>query len=72
MGVIFCFLKSEIDECKSNPCKNNGTCNSLVGSYNCTCQMGFTGKYCHLNIYAGVYEYKYKLNISINEVYQCI
>lgn len=40
----------EIDECQSNPCKNNGTCIDLIGSFNCTCVTGFNGTQCENNI----------------------
>lgn len=39
--------------CKSNPCKNNGTCTPIpanVKKYRCTCSDGFTGKSCTLKI----------------------
>jgi hypothetical protein len=39
-------LFSEINECQSNPCKNDGTCNDYVNSYKCTCQPGYEGLYC--------------------------
>ncbi|KHJ46955.1 EGF-like domain protein [Trichuris suis] len=35
-----------IDPCESNPCKNNGQCDSANGSYICTCFPGWTGKHC--------------------------
>lgn len=40
----------EIDECQSNPCKNNGTCIDLIGSFNCNCTAGFNGTQCENNI----------------------
>lgn len=51
------FLISEISECDSYPCRNNGTCadvhsglDDLLGSgespYVCICKPGFTGKNC--------------------------
>lgn len=35
-----------IDPCDSNPCKNDGTCDSSDGQISCSCQDGFTGHYC--------------------------
>ena len=32
--------KSEINECASSPCINNGTCTDLVNDYLCTCSPG--------------------------------
>ena len=40
----------EIDECQSNPCQNSGTCNDLIGGFNCTCVSGFNGTHCENNI----------------------
>jgi len=37
---------TNIDECVSNPCKNNGTCSDLVNDYSCQCVDGFTSKNC--------------------------
>lgn len=37
---------SDIDECASNPCQNNGTCNDLINQYNCTCVAGYSGYQC--------------------------
>ena len=35
---------SDIDECTvSNPCHEKATCNDTYGSYNCSCNSGFTG-----------------------------
>ena len=30
----------DIYECESSPCLNNGTCNDLIGSYECDCAFG--------------------------------
>lgn len=40
----------EVDECKSNPCKNEATCLDLFGSYLCSCTDGWTGKDCSQDI----------------------
>ena len=37
---------TDIDECKSSPCQNNGTCNDDINSYTCTCLVGFAGQNC--------------------------
>ena len=47
------FFFSDIDECMiSNPC-TNGTCNNTPGSYNCSCEVGYSlidnGTTCSLN-----------------------
>lgn len=37
---------SDIDECVSQPCQNNGTCIDLINGYTCTCTDGFSGINC--------------------------
>ncbi|XP_068684192.1 polycystin-1-like protein 2 [Montipora foliosa] len=40
-----------IDDCVSNPCKNNGTCRDLVNDFTCShCLPGYTGKTCEEDI----------------------
>ena len=41
---------TEINECDSNPCINNGSCTDLIADFRCTCIAGFTGKQCQVNI----------------------
>eukprot|EP00064_Thunnus_orientalis_P000667 superscaffoldBa00000036_g668 len=38
--------QQEIDECLSQPCKNNATCTDLLNSYKCLCSPGWTGVDC--------------------------
>lgn len=38
--------ETDIDECASMPCKNNGVCNNLVNSYSCNCPLGYAGNNC--------------------------
>lgn len=40
------FPTSDIDECDSDPCLNNATCNDLINGYNCSCAAGFDGILC--------------------------
>ena len=42
--MAFLFV-SDIDECSKNgsPCDENAECLNIEGSYNCTCNDGFTG-----------------------------
>ena len=41
-GVFYpCTL--DIDECSSNPCHANATCNNTMGSYVCACDPGYSG-----------------------------
>ena len=37
--------QTDINECLSNPCQNNGDCTDGVNGYQCGCVDGFTGKY---------------------------
>lgn len=41
-------LASEIDECASNPCQNNGTCTDLLHEFYCNCSAGFKGSNCEI------------------------
>lgn len=40
----------EYNECQSSPCLNGGTCTDLVGTFQCACGRGFTGKRCHIKV----------------------
>ena len=46
MNTLSCdILFLDIDECtlSIDSCDNNATCNNTVGSYTCTCDIGYTG-----------------------------
>ena len=45
LHMVF-FFYSDIDECSSSPCKNNGTCRDHVNTYSCLCMAGFSGRDC--------------------------
>ena len=34
---------SDINECNTNPCDANASCNNTKGSYECTCNAGYEG-----------------------------
>lgn len=34
------YCESDIDECESNPCVNDGICRDMVNGFTCTCQPG--------------------------------
>ena len=34
------------DDCKNNPCTNNGTCVDLIAGYKCECASLYTGNHC--------------------------
>ena len=37
------FCLSDVDECSSDPCHSNATCNNTLGSFMCSCISGYTG-----------------------------
>uniref|UniRef100_A0A673CQ13 Notch receptor 2 n=1 Tax=Sphaeramia orbicularis TaxID=375764 RepID=A0A673CQ13_9TELE len=39
----------DVNECKINPCKNNGHCINSPGSYSCKCQPGYSGHNCQID-----------------------
>lgn len=36
----------DINECESNPCLNNGTCQNMLGRFECLCTSEFEGPQC--------------------------
>lgn len=44
-------LFTDIDECGSTPCQNQGTCNDHVNHYECTCVAGYSGYLCQIGNY---------------------
>ena len=42
-------LFSDIDECNSDPCQNNGICNNGVNRYTCQCPNGISGSNCQIS-----------------------
>ncbi|XP_078495665.1 uncharacterized protein LOC144751206 [Ciona intestinalis] len=46
----FKLLLTDIDDCATNPCMNNGTCTDGVDSYTCICVAGYTGANCTADI----------------------
>ena len=36
-------LVTDINECDTNRCDSNAVCTDTVGSYMCTCNVGFSG-----------------------------
>ena len=35
-----------MNRCQPNPCRNGGSCNELVGDYECMCPAEYLGKEC--------------------------
>ena len=44
------YFKLDINECRSAPCMNNGTCFDGINSYTCACMPGYTGSTCETGI----------------------
>ena len=48
--VFFLFHDySDINECNSNPCENNGNCTDGMNGYSCECVSGFNGSKCEIS-----------------------
>ncbi|XP_077996691.1 uncharacterized protein LOC144449999 [Glandiceps talaboti] len=45
----FTVAVEELNECDNNPCQH-GSCTDGINSYTCTCEDGYDGKDCHINI----------------------
>lgn len=41
-----CYLFTDINECRSSPCVNGGTCKDLINGYECACVTGYGGALC--------------------------
>lgn len=42
-GITGRYCETIIDQCQTNSCENNGTCQSLIDRYVCLCSTGFSG-----------------------------
>lgn len=51
INPLFCILglkcETQVDECKSSPCQNNGICKDGIGTFVCHCQPGYSGNLFH-------------------------
>ena len=43
-------LPADIDECESNPCMNDGTCDNLVNGFSCNCTDKYNGSRCNIGM----------------------
>lgn len=44
----YCPGSTEIDECRSQPCLNGGSCKDRIAEFLCVCEAGYTGLHCEL------------------------
>uniref|UniRef100_A0A1A9WEY9 EGF-like domain-containing protein n=1 Tax=Glossina brevipalpis TaxID=37001 RepID=A0A1A9WEY9_9MUSC len=42
--------EENVDECMSNPCQNGGHCRDRNNGYTCTCQPGYLGDHCEIDV----------------------
>ena len=42
--------QTNINDCISQPCANNGSCTDEVNTFSCSCRPGYTGMDCSVNI----------------------
>ena len=47
-GFTGILCEVDINECETNPCRNNGTCINLVNDYSCNCTNNWTGRNCSI------------------------
>lgn len=45
---------SDVDECQSSPCYNNGTCVDGTPGWDCACLPGYIGNQCQIGTYLPV------------------
>ena len=44
-------MKSDINVCDNNPCKNGGICSNDLGHFSCECIPGYIGSDCGTGCY---------------------
>ena len=57
-----CYVSdTDIDECASNPCMNDGTCIDLVNSFSCNCTGNYNGSTCNIGTVLSVQRFLFFL-----------
>lgn len=54
-GSFFIFLivsrcQHHVDDCKSDPCQNGGSCIDQIDGFTCECRPGFVGLQCEAEV----------------------
>ena len=77
--IIYCILilsilsfKTDIDDCASHLCKNNGSCTDRVNGFNCSCAPGFNGTQCETGNYSQNYFICYHVLWGFNIFLSCL
>ena len=66
---LFDLFVTEIDECLSLPCQNNGSCSDNINGYICSCVNGFSGDNCEIGKCVSSTLFTYTLKCSIRSVW---